>query len=115
MEQEPEIPPQNADEWSDQQWINWLKATDAVKSTDDQPRPATTGGRVAHSTSGQLLGSAMAGLARALYGPQEEKPAIVVESGEPENDQAIELHLDFEHPDRSFIVLRSDSEPTQSS
>lgn len=111
MVQEPETPPENADEWSDQQWIDWLNSTDGGTTSNEES--AKTVGRIAHSPSGRVLGNAMIGLARALYGPQDEKPAIVVESGEPDTDQPVEVHLDFDHPDQSFVVLRPDSEPTE--
>lgn len=113
VEQEPETPPGNADEWSAEQWIDWLKTTDASTPSSDRPSPATKGGRVVHSPGGQVLASAMTGLARALYGPQEEKPAIVAESGEPDDDRPLEVHLDFEHPDRSYVIFRPNSDPTR--
>lgn len=111
MEEQPVSPPENADEWSSEQWIEWLNATDADAGAEHEHAPITPGGRVAHSTGGQLLGSAMLGLARALYGPQAEKPAIVVESGEPDDGQPFDLHLDYEHPERSFATRKGERSP----
>jgi hypothetical protein len=113
VEQDPETPPANADEWSDQQWIDWLKATDPDDGSAVDRARATVRRQVTHSASGKLLGNAMIGLARALYGPQDDKPAIIVESGEPESDQQLELHLDFDHPDRSFVIIRPDAERSE--
>jgi hypothetical protein len=110
MDQVPETPPANADDWSNQQWIEWLQVTDAELPPADEQPSATTLDRLTRSAGGRLLGNAMTGLAQALYGPQEEKPAIVIEAGEPEADHPLEVHLDFDHPERSFAVLRRDSE-----
>lgn len=110
MEQKPELPPANADEWSDEQWIDWLKTTDTDASPTDEGSQVKSLERIARSTGGQVLGSAMVGLAQAIYGHPEERPAIVAEAGEPETDQALELHLDFDQPDRSFVVLKHDPE-----
>lgn len=108
MERDLGSPPADADEWSNEQWIEWLTATDADLAPADQPTPATRLGRATRSAGGQLLGGAMTGLAQALYGPRSEKPAIVVEAGEPHDDQPIELHLDEDHPEKSYVVLRPD-------
>ena len=113
MHQEPETPPADADEWSDQQWIDWLKKTDADASTDVQETPTTTLGQIAHSTGGQLVGNAMMGLAQALYGQQPQKPAIVAETGEPGTDEPLEVHVDVDHPDQSYVIVRPHSESSE--
>lgn len=102
-----ENPPENADDWTNEQWIEWLKATDATAESAESP-VAGVMNRAAHSTGGQLLGAVMTGLANALYGPKKEKPAIVVETGEPGKDQPLELHLDPEDPEQSYAVLRKE-------
>lgn len=99
-------PPADADEWSDQQWIDWLKATDAPEASLDRPAPATAAGRVTHSTGGRALGAAMIGLARAIYGQQAEPPAVVAEAGEPDDEGPFSVHLDFDQPDRSYVLAR---------
>ena len=106
MEHDPGTPPDNADDWSNEQWIEWLKATDAAESAEGEPTSEPRPYPATRTTGGQLLGNAMIGLAQALYGRTEEKPAIVVESDEPESDQEFELHLDYEHPDRSYVIHR---------
>ncbi len=98
-------PPENADEWSDQQWIDWLTATDDAVAPPGRAIPVTRAGRVTHSAGGQLLGAAMIGLARAIYGRQEDRPAVVVESGEPDDGGLASVHLDLEQPDRSYVLL----------
>lgn len=101
-------PPTNPDDWSDEQWIDWLVATDAIAA--DQSAPATRAGRITHSTGGQVLGATMIGLARALYGPEEEKPAVVAERGEPDDDGPLSVHLDFARPDQSYVRLTDEAD-----
>lgn len=97
-------PPGDAQEWSDEEWLAWLAATDSapVDAAGDEgggPPPR-------RGLGGQLLAAAMTGLAEAIYGPRE-KPAIVVDaSGDPPGDGAVELGLDEDHPERSVVVIR---------
>jgi hypothetical protein len=99
-------PPDDADDWTNEQWIEWLKATDEPSSEAPERAPATVAGRVVHSTGGQLLGQGMLGLARAIYGRQSEKPAIVVDAGSEPEDEELTVHLDPDHPENSYAVLR---------
>lgn len=110
MEREFESPPADADEWSNEQWIKWLEATDEAAVGSVDAAPAAAPAPLARSTGGQVIGNAMIGLAQALYGRQKPRPVIVVERGEPEDD-LLELHLDFDHPEDSYVVLRE--EPPQ--
>lgn len=109
----PTEPPADAELWSDAQWIAWLKATDQEPLTGGDRPPVTLVGRAVHSAGGRVLGQSMVGLAYALYGRPDDKPAIVVgASSEPEPDLPFTLHLDVDHPERSFVVLApEDDEP----
>ena len=113
MQDDSRPPPVNANEWSDEQWIDWLKATDATEGSPDETVPATKAGRITHSAGGQALGSAMIGLARVIYGSRREEPAIVVESGEPDDEGPFSLHLNFEQPDQSYIRLAKETDTEQ--
>lgn len=113
MEERPDPPPQVADEWSNDQWIEWLNRTDEENSGLEAAAVVTPLARAARSRGGQALGGAMLGLAQAIYGPEERRPPLVVESAEPDPDDPLELHLDFEHPERSFVVLKPSVEPTE--
>jgi hypothetical protein len=63
--------------------------------------------RIARSAGGQLLAAAMLGLRDALEGrPREEVPIVVDAPGEPHPPDEFDLQLDFEHPERSRVVLR---------
>jgi hypothetical protein len=107
-----EVPPPDPDDWSDEQWIEWLNATDGEAATTSSIAPATTAGRIVHSTGGRAIGQTMMGLASALYGPRTDRPPIVVQANsDPEEEPHVTLHLDPEHPERSFVIFRSASPP----
>ena len=101
-------PPDDPDEWTDDQWIEWLKATDE-RDDDVAGRPTTAARRISQSTPGQMIGQAMMGMAQAIYGKQNDDIVIVVDSaGQPGDDEPFSVHLDPEHPERSSIDFRPD-------
>jgi hypothetical protein len=107
----PQEPPADPEVWTDEQWITWLKATDALVegAADDAGKPATAMGRIAHSGGGQILGQAMLGMAQAIYGAQDDEIVHVADgSSEPEPDEPFTVHLDPDHPERSTVVFHSD-------
>jgi hypothetical protein len=102
-------PPEDPEEWTDDQWITWLQETDQGPDpnigSDDNHRPAR-GQRMTRSAGGVVLGAAMTGLAQALYGPRDDEVAIIEEApGEP-HDDSIEVHLDPDHPEQSVVIVR---------
>ena len=108
------MPPDDPDDWTNEQWIAWLNETDADAIADRNSLPATVTGRVVHSSAGQLLGQTMIGLAQAIYGPRVNKAPIVIKaSSEPEEDRAFTLHLDFDNPEDSTVALRPEREPLE--
>lgn len=105
------VPPADPNEWTDAQWIDWLKATDAEAGPTGEFPVGTVASKIARSSAGQVLGQAMLGLAQAIYGPKDEDLVIVVEdAGEPDEDEPFNVQLDFEHPEQSHVVFRSNPE-----
>jgi len=105
-------PPSDPESWTDEQWIEWLKATDERASSvenDDEP----VASRVARSSAGQALGQAMLGLAQAIYGQKDDDLVIVVEGNSDDlDDEPFRVTLDFENPEQSTIVFRqTEAEP----
>jgi len=97
-------PPEDAESWTDDEWIAWLDATDDPDATDDSHAP-----RRRHRGRGptSTLGAAMLGLHEVIYGPHGNEIAIVVDAGgDPPNDDLPEVHLDPEHPERSEVIVR---------
>ncbi len=100
-ETEPPEPPEDPDAWTDEQWLDWLRAGDAADGAGSEP-PAPR----RRPTRGGLLGNAMLGLAEAIYGPQ--RPKVVVEAEVPGDlhDDDLDLRLDPEHPELSVVFVR---------
>ena len=104
-------PPADPEEWSDEQWLEWLKATDAERRADSDGStpsgPVTRMGRIARSPEGQVLGQAMLGLSYAIYGRRDDEVVVVAEgSGEPGDDGPVRVELDEGHPERSRAIVR---------
>jgi hypothetical protein len=106
------LPPDDPDEWTSEQWIAWLNETDADAIADRNSPPATVAGRVVHSSAGQLLGQSMIGLAQAIYGRVHKAPIVIKAPSEPDEDRAIDLHLDFDNPEDSTVELHPGRKPT---
>lgn len=103
-------PPEDPEEWTAEQWIEWLKATDDPTQGNG---PVTPMGKITHSSGGEVLGQAMLGLANAMFGAKEEEVVVVVDAGsEPDEDEPFTVHLDADHPERSSVVVRPPSNPT---
>ena len=108
-----EGPPADPESWTDEQWLAWLRATDADAASDiDDARPTLTE-RAANSAIGVVLGQAMLGMARAIYGRPDEDIVIVADGeGPSREDEPFSVHLDFEHPGHSSVSFAaSDADP----
>jgi hypothetical protein len=106
-------PPSDPNDWTDEQWLTWLKATDDVPSDAPDDAISTVVRRVVESGPGQALGQAMLGLSQAIYGRHDDDVAIVVEgSGEGTDDEPFAVRLDPNHPERSSVTFRSRSNPS---
>lgn len=112
-------PPADPEEWTPDQWIAWLKATDEANdhaSEQARPGPSTTMGRIVSSGGGQVLGSAMLGMAQAIYGVEDDEVVQVVKANtELDDDEPFVVHLDPDHPERSTVTFReaAASEPDE--
>jgi hypothetical protein len=100
-------PPLDPEEWTDEQWLDWLNEQDDAAGEpapleERPPRRIPT-----ESFGAQIIGGAMKGLADALYGPQKKDVEIVSEApGDPLDDDPLELHLDQDHPEDSRAIIR---------
>lgn len=104
----PTDPPADAEEWTDEQWLAWLEATDSESPPPPGPRLAAW----RHHPVGSVLGAAMLGLRDALYGrPDDEAAIIEIAGGEPVGDDLHDLHLDPDEPTRSHVVVRHPDPP----
>jgi hypothetical protein len=98
----PAGPPDDPEEWTDEEWLAWLEATDPGEETAPGSAPAHR-----PRLSGNVLGVAMLGLRDAIYGRPDEPVVIVQDApGDPPDDELHDLHLDPDHPERSIVVRR---------
>lgn len=103
-ESSPGEPPYDAEQWSDDQWLAWLAATDEAGGDDGEPPRLS---RWRERPSSLVLGAAMLGLRDAIYGPPDDEVVVVVDaSGDPSDDDQPEVRLDPDHPERSEVVVR---------
>jgi hypothetical protein len=101
----PPEPPTDAEDWTDEEWLDWLSATDAQFGPAD-PAPPARPDR-ARRTGAQVVGQAMVGMARAIYGVEHDEIVIVAAGDDqPDADEPFSVTLDPEHPERSRVVFR---------
>jgi hypothetical protein len=94
-----EQPPEDPDAWSDEQWIEWLHATEDEAGDHERvyaPRLS--------SPAGAVLGAAMMGLQKGMYG-DVDKPEIVIEVPAKGKDDGTKIDLDPDDPSSSTVVL----------
>jgi len=105
-------PPLDPNEWTDEQWLQWLKATDDIPFDDPEESISEVVTRIVQSTPGQVIGQAMLGMAQAIYGRQDDEVIIVVGAGDTTDDDPFAVRLDFEHPESSMVQFRPGSDST---
>ena len=99
----PAAPPEDPDSWSEEQWLAWLEEVDAEAG----PQPTGHPRRPAHSPGVQLLGAAMLGMHRAIYGTDQPQIVMIVDAdGDPPDDEELEIDLDPDDPDASTVTVR---------
>ncbi|HUY42275.1 MAG TPA: hypothetical protein VMU98_00780 [Acidimicrobiales bacterium] len=103
-------PPQDPNEWTDEQWLEWLKSTDIETYDQSERVDPSVVERIARSVPGQAIGQAMLGMAQAIYGHLDEVAVVEEGSGENLDDEPFRVQLDPEHPERSSVVFRPDPE-----
>jgi len=94
-------PPADPDDWTDEQWIEWLRQGDPDDSQVQSPMV-----RAHRSTGGQILGNAMLGLAEAMYGQKQPEIVLEVDAASDPEDEGMQVHLDPDFPERSTVVVR---------
>ncbi len=100
-------PPSDPNEWTDEKWLEWLRATDDVPFDELEESISEAVTRIVQSTPGQVIGLAMLGMAQAIYGRQDDEIVIVVDgSGESADDEPFAVRLDFDHPELSQVEFK---------
>lgn len=95
-------PPQDPDDWTEEQWREWL----AAAPPDPETGRAHPLSRARSSAGGAVLGAAMFGLEQAIYG---ERPKVeIVAEADADGLDVGDVELDLEDPASSRMVLPPD-------
>jgi len=95
--------PDDPETWTDDQWLAWLEEVDAEASPEPEGPPIKRG----RSATATVIGAAMLGMHRAIYGDTETDIVMVVDAGgDPPEPEALEVHLDPEDPEGSTVTVR---------
>ncbi|GAC1596536.1 MAG: hypothetical protein NVS3B21_20420 [Acidimicrobiales bacterium] len=96
-------PPDNPDDWTEEQWLEWLSVVDEEAGAEPEGHPLRHG----RSAGTQLMGAAMLGMHRAIYGESDPQIMMVVDAdGDPPDPEELDVHLDPEDPDASRVTVR---------
>jgi hypothetical protein len=94
-------PPADPDAWTDEQWIEWLNATEDAYVGDSRvfaPRLDSPGG--------VILGAAMTGLYKGMYGEMTPPEIVIVADAKGRDDgDDIKVDLDPDDPADSTVVV----------
>jgi hypothetical protein len=108
-------PPADPEAWTDEQWLEWLRATDGSgfggADGDEGSDPGTKMTAFTQRPGARALGAAMLGLRNAMYGRPDDEIVVVADAGgdPPGSETELhELHLDPDHPERSEVVVHDD-------
>ena len=100
-----EEPPEDPEDWTEEQWREWL----ANAPADPETGRAHPLSRVTSSSGGVALGAAMLGLEQAIYG---ERPKVeIVAEADADGLDLGDIDLDLTDPQTSRVHLRSWPEP----
>jgi hypothetical protein len=94
-----DTPPLDPEDWTDEQWMECLRSTEI--SNDESPRVYAP---KLYSPAGTMLGAAMVGLHKGIYG-DVEKPEVVIEAEADGQDDGIKVDLDPDDPSHSTISV----------
>lgn len=96
------LPPEDAENWSDDEWIEWLERTDE----DGAAQPYVPTKAKPQSLPGQMLGAAMMGLHEVFYGKRQEKQVQIAPAPGPPEDEDVEIVLDPDEPSNSEVRFK---------
>jgi hypothetical protein len=74
---------------------------------DEEPAPPRPVDKFRRTALGSVAAAGLLGLRDALEGrPEKEETAVVVDAPTPKQKGPVEVTLDFDHPERSRVVIR---------
>ncbi len=104
-----DAPPDDPEEWSDEQWQAYLQATADAEADLDAAGPAegATGFRkLKSSAAGAIAAAGMLGIEQALFGEKPKEEVVAeAQSDDPDRDLS---HFDRDDPSSATISLVAD-------
>ena len=101
-----EAPPNDPEDWTDEEWQAYLLATadEASETGGIAPEAGATGFRkLKASAAGSIMGAGMLGIEQALYGERPKEEVVVeAESDDPFRDRSV---FDPDDPGSATISL----------
>jgi len=98
-------------EWNDEQWLEWLKATDDAPFDDSEESiSGSDANSPVNAWSGHRAGDARHG-AGDLRRQNDEVVVVVEDNGETTDDKPFAVRLDFDHPERSLVEFKPAQTP----
>ncbi len=99
-------PPSDPEEWSDEEWINYLNETDVEAKADVIEHPRIK--KIENSTFGKVMRSAMIGLSEAIFGQQDR--FVIISKVDADYDEDLAgFHL-TESPKDSYYLIKPKSQ-----
>lgn len=99
------LPPDDAENWSDEEWIAWLESTDPHAGAR---QPEVSAPRKARSVGTQMLASVMLGFHELIYGKPDDQQVQIAPSPDPlPEDDEMSITLDPDDPSNSEIRFKN--------
>ena len=81
---------------------------------DEEHAPPRPVDKFRRTAAGTVVAAGLLGLRDALEGrPEKEETAVVVDAPTPTPRGPVEVTLDFDHPERSRVVIRRPADPSE--
>lgn len=104
-------PPDDAEDWTDDQWLEWLAGEDGAGV--DRPHRAAERPPGKASLGQAMLAGGLIGLHEVFYGPRDEDPVLVVDADEPLSPNEMEVHLEPGDPRASWVRMSEEHPPPE--
>jgi hypothetical protein len=100
-------PPDDPEDWTDEQWLGWLEETDAEVIVDHAVRPGFWDRSAVEARTRRQAASALRVMHDLYHGiaPREEVAIVIEASGDPPSPDGIDVDLDPDDPAASTAVV----------
>lgn len=101
------VPPDDPEEWTDEQWLAWLEETDAELIVEHREPPRFWDPDQVELRARRSVAAALRVMHDLYHGvpPQEEVAIVIDASGDPPSPDGIDIDLDPDDPAQSTAVV----------